>query len=171
MKKGLVHIYTGPGKGKTTAALGLALRAAGAGYSVYIYQFMKGRPCAEVSALKKIKNIKLERCGRGSFIKGRPAEADIGNAKKGLSIAKAAIASGRYDVVILDEINIALRLGLIGIKETIELIRNKPASVELVLTGRGANPRLISQADYVTWFDKVKHPFDRGISARRGIEY
>ena len=111
LKNGLVQIYTGLGKGKTTAALGLALRAAGADLNIYICQFIKGRISSELKALEKIKNITIEQCGRGCFIKGRPTGNDISCAETGLVRARQIMMSGKYDVGILDEVNVALKLG------------------------------------------------------------
>ena len=171
LKKGLVQIYTGNGKGKTTAAFGLALRASGAGFKVYIGQFIKDKAYSEIKALKKIKNIKIEQYGRGCFIKGKPKKIDIGYAQKGLRKAQKNIMSGKYDVVILDEANIALGLGLIQIKDVFNLIKHKPISVELVLTGRYCPPALLKYADLATEMKELKHPYKKGIKARLGIEY
>lgn len=170
LKKGMIQVYTGNGKGKTTAALGLALRASGAGLKVYIHQFIKGKPCSETKVIKNIKNIKLEYCGRGCFVKGNPEAKDIKCAERGLEMVRRAVRSGEYDVVILDEANVALKVGLLKAKEVIDLIKNKPISVELVLTGRGCPPAIIKEADLVTEMREVKHPFSRGIVARCGIE-
>ena len=171
LKKGFVQIYTGNGKGKTTAAFGLALRAAGAGLKVYILQFIKGKPYSELKALKEIKNIKIEQCGRGCFIKKKPEKKDIDYAEKGMDKAKKTIMSKKYDVVILDEANIALYLGLINIKGIFDIIKNKPQNVELVLTGRNCPPALLKYAHLVTDMREVKHPYQKGIKARRGIEH
>jgi cob(I)alamin adenosyltransferase len=171
LENGLVHIYTGAGKGKTTAAFGLALRAAGAGISVSIHQFIKGMPYSENALFRKLKNIRLVQCGRGCFIKGCPAADDIACAAKGLARARKDILSGRYGMVVLDEANIALKLGLIRVKDIIGIIKEKPRHVELVLTGRHCPRSLLKYADLVTEMKKIKHPFDRGVQARKGIEY
>ena len=171
LKKGLVQIYTGNGKGKTTAAFGLALRAAGAGLKVYILQFIKGKAYSEMKVIKKIKNIKIEQCGKGCFIQKKPSKADMEYAQKGLTKAKNKIMSGKYDVIILDEANIALRLGLIETKDIIVIIKQKPRFVELVLTGRHCPRALLKRADLVTEMKEIKHPYRRGIKARRGIEF
>ena len=171
LQNGLVHIYTGTGKGKTTAAFGLALRAAGAGISVCIHQFIKGTPYSEDAIFKKIKNIRLRQCGRGCFIKGRPGPKDIACARKGLKRARNDILSGRYGMVILDEANIALKLRLIKTRDVIEIIKQRPSHVELVLTGRHCPRSLLRYADVVTEMRKIKHPFDKGVPARKGIEY
>lgn len=171
LNNALVHIYTGDGKGKTTAAFGLAIRAAGAGLKVYIYQFVKGSPYSENKIFQKIKNIRIEQCGRGCFIKGRPTVKDMECAQKGFQDACDIIYSGRYDLVILDEANIALDLGLINIEDMEEVIKNRPLSVEMVLTGRHCPDEIFRHADLITEMRKVKHPFDRGIAARKGIEF
>jgi cob(I)alamin adenosyltransferase len=171
LKKGLVQIYTGNGKGKTTAALGLALRAAGAGYKVYIGQFIKSDAYSEIKMLRKIKKIKVEQYGRGCFIKKKPKKIDIDYAQKGLSKARKNIASGKYDVVILDEANVAVSLSLIKIRDVFNLIKHKPISVELVLTGRYSPPALLKYADLVTEMKELKHPYKKGTKARLGIEY
>ncbi|NQU95019.1 MAG: cob(I)yrinic acid a,c-diamide adenosyltransferase [Candidatus Omnitrophica bacterium] len=169
MKKGLVEIYTGNGKGKTTAALGLALRASGAGLKVYIVQFIKGKPYSEIKSLKKIKNIKIEQCGRGCFIK-KPCNKDFECAQNGLISAEKNIMSKKYDLVILDEINVALKLGLVKTVDIINIIKNRPRSVELVLTGRYCPRSLFKYADLLTEMKEIKHPYQKGIKARLGVE-
>ena len=171
MRKGLVQIYTGNGKGKTTAALGLALRASGAGLRVCILQFIKKRSYSEIKALRTVKNVKLEQCGRGCFIRGKPGAQDIECARQGLAKAEKAIRSRRFDVVILDEVNIALKLGLVNTRDIVGLVKRKPVSVELVLTGRGCPPSLFKHAQLVTEMREIKHPYQRGLKARPGIEY
>jgi cob(I)alamin adenosyltransferase len=169
--KRLTQIYTGDGKGKTTAALGLAVRAAGGGLKVYVYQFIKGSPCGEHKILRNIGNIKVEQCGRGCFIRKKPSLRDVKCAAKGFRKIRGIINSGEYDMVILDEINTALKIGLLKAPEVRAAIREKPASVELVLTGRYCPKSLFKDADLVTEMRKIKHPFDKGLLARRGIEY
>lgn len=171
LKKGLVEIYTGNGKGKTTAALGLAIRAKGAGLNTYMVQFIKNKKYSEIKALKDIKNIKIEQCGRGCFIKGKPKKIDLECAQKGLRNLRKRIMSGKYDLVILDEVNVALKVGLLKRKDIIDMIKQKPAQVELVLTGRYCPGDLIKHADLVTEMREIKHPYRKGIKARRGIEY
>ena len=171
LKRGLVQVYTGNGKGKTTAAIGLAIRASGAGLKVYIHQFIKGGPCSEIKTLKNIKNIKVEQCGRGCFIKGNPKAKDVVCAESGLAKVRSIIGSGKYDIVILDEINVALKLGLLQAKEVVDIIKNKPKATELVLTGRGCPASVIKYADLVTQMREIKHPYARGIIARCGIEH
>ncbi len=170
MRKGYVQVYTGNGKGKTTAALGLAFRAAGAGLKVFIAQFIKGERCSEHLALDRFgEAITYRRYGRG-LIRGIPAEEDIAGAREGMREATDAVRSGSYDVVILDEVNVAVFLGLIGVEEVLGLIRGKPASVELVLTGRNAHDAVTEEADLVTEMREIKHYYEKGVKARRGIE-
>lgn len=171
LKKGLVHIYTGDGKGKTTAAFGLALRAAGAGLNVCIYQFIKS-PCRnENKIFGNVGRIKIEQCGRGPFIRKMPAPEDIECASRGFRKACRIINSGLYDLVVLDEVNVALGIGLIKTADILAVIKKKPVFVELVLTGRRCPRSLFRHADVVTEMRKIKHPLDKGVAARRGIEY
>lgn len=174
--KGLIHIYTGDGKGKTTAALGLALRAIGAGKKVAIVQFMKKANYSEHQTIKKYRlPILIESFGIGYYkILGdkKPKSAHQKAAQKALDRAREIIGSKKYDLLILDEINIAVGFGLIDINEVIGLITdNRLLITDLVLTGRRAHPKLKKIADLVTEMKKIKHPFDKGIKARKGIEY
>jgi cob(I)alamin adenosyltransferase len=171
MKKGFVQVYTGDGKGKTTAAVGLSIRAAGAGMKVFIAQFIKSGDYSEIKALKKFSNcIIIIQFGRGRFIKGKPAEEDITAAQKGLNAVKSAVSSGEYDIVILDEGNVAVTCGLLSARDILDIIAMKPESVELVITGRGADPSVIEKADLVTEMKEIKHYYQKGIQARVGIE-
>ncbi len=167
----MIHVYTGNGKGKTTAALGLALRACGAGCLVYIGQFIKGKACSELKSLKKLKNIVVEQYGRGCFLGPEAAIKDILLAKAGLNKAAAAVNSKRYRVVILDEINVAMHLGLLDTKEVLALMLKTPKKTELVLTGRYAPQQVIKAADLVSEIKEVKHYYKKGIKARQGIEH
>jgi len=171
--KGQIQIYTGDGKGKTTAALGLALRAAGRGYRTYFGQFMKARPSGERAAARKLGGlITFAMFGRAGLLKmkGRPDPEDIRLAKRGLNLCRKAMLSGRYDLVVLDEVNVALHFGLLQISDVLALLDEKPAAIELVLTGRRAPVALIRRAGLVTEMKPVKHYFDAGVPARRGIE-
>ncbi len=169
--KGYVQVYMGDGKGKTTAALGLALRAAGAGMNVYFVQFVKGMKSSEIESLKRMSDqITIKRYGNVSFINGTPREEDISAARKGLMEARESMLSGKYQVVILDEANIAAHYNLFSAEELLSLIRLKPDDVELVITGRYADPRIIEAADLVTEMKDIKHYYRNGISARDGIE-
>ena len=171
MKKGFVHVYTGNGKGKTTAMLGLALRAVGAGLKIYIGQFHKNEEYSEVTAIRKyLPNITLEQYGTGALENGALPVSDINAAKKGLIRAREIVLSGEYDVVMLDEINITVRYGLIPAADVVDLICNKPQRLELVLTGRSAAPEVVQAADLVSEIREVKHYFGGGVVARVGIE-
>jgi len=167
----LIQVYTGNGKGKTTAALGLALRAAGAGLKVYIMQFAKGRRYSEMLSLKKIKNVRLEQCGRSCFITRTVTKKDLESARAGLKKAREAIARRIYDMVILDEINIALKLKILKLSDVTAILKEAPESVELVLTGRYAHPQIIRLSDLTSEIKEVKHYFRRNIPARKGIEF
>lgn len=172
MKTGLLQVYTGDGKGKTTAALGLALRAAGAGLRVFIAQFIKRGDYSEIRALQKyLPQIVCRQYGLGRFIQGPPAEADIRAAAVGLAELEQALCGGAYDIVIADEANCAVAAGLFGVEQLLHLADIRPSGVELVITGRGAHPRLLERADLVTEMRAVKHPYDHGVSARAGVEF
>jgi cob(I)alamin adenosyltransferase len=172
MEKGFVHVYTGNGKGKTTSALGLALRAVGAGKKVYLGQFMKSGKYHEIKAIgQHLPMITVEQYGNGCLICDRTPQADdYAAAGTGLTKAKAALLKGGYDIVILDEINVAAHLGLIREQDTLDLIDAKPPSVELILTGRYATLAVINKADLVTEMTEVKHYYAAGVLARDGIE-
>ncbi|MGP8154135.1 MAG: cob(I)yrinic acid a,c-diamide adenosyltransferase [Smithella sp.] len=171
--RGLVMVITGNGKGKTTAAFGQALRAIGQGYNVFILQFMKGRKYGELIAAEKyLPNLTIRLFGLDSFVmRDNPAAIDIELAQKGLDAARKAIISGKYDMVILDEINVALDFKLIMLKEVIELIKNKPPALDLILTGRYAPEEIIKLADTVSEVKEIKHHYTAGIKDRVGIEY
>lgn len=173
MARGLIHVYTGTGKGKTTASLGLALRAVGHGWKVFMVQFMKGKGSyGEMSIANTLPGFTLIQAGLPTWVKrGNPSEEDLKAAKEGFDLAKKALTSGEYPLVILDEINVALDHGLFTVEEVVELIKSKAESTEMVLTGRYANEKIIELADYVSEIKQVKHPFQKGISAREGIEY
>jgi cob(I)alamin adenosyltransferase len=167
----LIQVYTGNGKGKTTAALGLALRASGAGLKIWICQFIKGRDYCELKALRKIKNIKLAQFGRNCFIKDKPSAQDIILAQKGLAQVKSALKKRLYDLIILDEINIALKLKLLDLKDVVAMIKGAPKNLEIVLTGRHAPKEIIEIADLTSEIKEIKHYFQRGLKARKGIEF
>ncbi|NLU10920.1 MAG: cob(I)yrinic acid a,c-diamide adenosyltransferase [Tepidanaerobacter acetatoxydans] len=173
-KKGLVLVYTGDGKGKTTASLGLALRAVGHGEKVYIIQFMKGdEKYGEVKAIKRyLPNIELVQKGLDTFvIKGNPSLQDLSLAKEGLNLAKNIISSGKYDLVILDEINVAVDYGLLSEQEVLNLIELKPEHTTIVLTGRYASDKILEKADMISEVREIKHHYKQGIAAQPGIEY
>ena len=167
---GYIQVYTGDGKGKTTAALGLALRAAGAGLRVCIIQFMKGAESSEIASLRELSDmITLRRYGRAGFVECALDE-DIRLAYEGLMEAERAVASGDYDMVILDEANVAAYFGLFSVSDLLRLMDKKPEHIELVITGRKADPQVIERADIVTEMCEIKHYYHRGVSARKGIE-
>ena len=169
--KGYVQVYTGDGKGKTTAALGLSLRAAGAGLRVFICQFMKSGEYSEIKALRCFSDlITVEQFGTGRFIKNKPSPEEVAAGQDGLARLKEAVAGGNFDVVIAEEANVAVLCGLFLVSELIHIIDTKPESVELVITGRGAAPEVIERADLVTEMQAVKHYYENGVQARTGIE-
>ncbi len=169
--KGYVQVYTGNGKGKTTAAIGLAMRAVGAGLKVFIGQFVKGMYYSELKSLSKLSpQLVVKQFGRETFVHNKPSEEDVRSARKGYEEVKALIKGGEYDLVILDEANIAIYFNLLTVDDLLSLIEEKPESVELVFTGRNADPRLIEKADLVTEMKDIKHYFEDGVRARKGIE-
>jgi cob(I)alamin adenosyltransferase len=169
-QKGYIHIYTGDGKGKTTAAIGLACRALGAGWEVLFAQFLKKGRFSEIKALERFDRIKILQFGSGKFVKGKPSTEDIENALAGLKQVAGLARSGKYHLVILDEINVALQFGLLEEEAVLSLIDSAPPETELVLTGRNAPESLVRRADLVTECRKVKHYYDNGVMARTGIE-
>lgn len=171
MKKGYVQVYTGNGKGKTTAAFGLAIRAAGAGLRVFIGQFAKGQDYSELHSFARFADqITICQYGRKCFIYEQPESNDIYLAKDGLSEIRKAVVSGDYKLVILDEANIAVYFGLFSADDLIEIIDIKPKDVELVITGRYANSQILARADLVTEMREIKHYYQQGVMARVGIE-
>lgn len=170
MDKGYIHIYTGNGKGKTTAAFGLALRAVCAGKKVFIGQFVKGMKYSETKVEEILQNIEIQQFGRSCFIDREPTQEDIQLAKDGLKKGEEVLSSGEYDVVILDEINIALYFRLFTVDEVMEVLNKKKPNVEVILTGRYAPKELIEIADLVTEMKEIKHYYQKGVKARKGIE-
>jgi cob(I)alamin adenosyltransferase len=169
-ERGYVQVYTGDGKGKTTAAFGLALRAAGAGLRVFLAQFVKGMEYSELRALERFDEIEVRRYGRDCFIQREPEAADIEAARAGLAEARTEMASGNWDLVILDEANIATHFELFSVEDLLEAIAQKPEGVELVITGRRADARVIEAADLVTEMREIKHYYEQGVPCRKGIE-
>jgi cob(I)alamin adenosyltransferase len=169
--KGYTQVYTGDGKGKTTAAMGLALRAAGAGLKVYIAQFVKSERYGEIDAFERFSDLITCRLyGSGCWLEGKPNDEDIQLARSGLDEVRQIITAGKHDVVILDEANIATFFGLLSVNDLIGLIDLKPAGVELIFTGRKADPRLVDRADLVSEMREIKHYYQKGVLARKGIE-
>lgn len=168
--KGYIQVYTGNGKGKTTAAIGLAIRAAGAEKKVFIAQFVKGMHYSELNTLSKIPNITIKQFGRGCFIRSKPEKEDTEAAKLGLSECAKLLKSNEFDLVILDEANIALYYNLFSFEELKKIIEEKAEHIELVITGRYARQELIELADLVTEMKEIKHYYANGVEARTGIE-
>lgn len=171
MRKGYIQVYTGNGKGKTTAALGLALRAAGAGHKVFFAQFIKEKQCSEHKALERFSDlITLKQYGKGFILKRTPGNSDISAARKGLEELGAVITSGEYDLVVLDEANVAVHHGLVPVEDILNLMETKHKKTELVITGRYADERVMDRADLVTEMKALKHYVFKGVRARVGIE-
>jgi cob(I)alamin adenosyltransferase len=172
-EKGLILVYTGNGKGKTTAALGQAMRAIGHGKKVIMIQFMKGKKYGEVLCAEKyLPDLTFCQCGLDSFVmKGKPAPVDIELAEQGLDLARKAIASGDYQMIILDEINVALDFKLVPIEGVLEILKNKPEKLDIVVTGRYAPAEIIELADMVSEIREIKHHYAKGVKERVGIEY
>jgi cob(I)alamin adenosyltransferase len=172
-RRGIVQVYTGNGKGKTTAAFGQALRAVGQGFKVCIIQFMKGRKYGEYLAAERyLPDLTVHLAGLDSFVmRDNPAPLDVELANKGLELARSAISSGEYNMIILDEINVALDFKLMPLSSVIEIIQSKPPAIDLVLTGRYAPPEIIAIADTVSEVQEIKHHYNAGIKERAGIEY
>jgi len=172
LKKGFIHVYTGNGKGKTTAAIGLGIRATGEGLKVIMIQFMKGRRYSELDTLQHLKNFTVVQFGRDEFVsREKPEQVDVDLARKGFAYAREIIQKGGYDLLILDEINVAVDFHLIALKDVIELLENKPETMELVLTGRYACPEIIKHADIVSEILEIKHPYQKGVQSRKGIDW
>lgn len=173
MKKGYIQVYTGDGKGKTTAALGLALRAAGAGLRVFIAQFIKKQRCSEHRIIEeRLKDlITVKQYGEGLILRRKSTQSDVKAAQKGLAEIRKVMDSGQYDIVVLDEVNVAVRYHLIDLADLLDIMEKKPEAIELVITGRYAEEQVIEKADLVTEMKAIKHYREKGTKARRGIEW
>lgn len=170
LEKGYIHVYTGNGKGKTTAALGLSLRAVCAGKKVFFGQFIKGMEYSELHAENILHNFKMEQFGRNCFIYNQPQEEDIRKAEEGLNKIEEILTSGDYDIVVLDELNIALYYKLFSVDRVIEILKNRKPNIEVIITGRYAPEKIIELADLVTEMKEIKHYYKDGVEARIGIE-
>lgn len=173
-RRGCLQVYTGNGKGKTTASLGLAVRAIGHGHKVFMLMFMKGsKNYGELSTAQKcLANLTIEQYGLESFVsKDNPSPGDFEEAQRAIKRAAEVVAGGLYQLVILDEINVALDYNLVQLDQVMDLIENRPPHVELVFTGRYAHEKILEKADLVTEVTLVKHPFYQGVEAREGVEY
>ena len=172
-EKGLIHVYTGNGKGKTTASMGIALRAAGQGLKVLIIQFMKAQSSGEIKALNAINlPITVRQFGRKVFFNSKTRDPiDIQRAQKGLECFKSALIEGKYDLIVLDEINVVMAMGSLKVEDVIRAIQTRPPALHLVLTGRNAPDEIVNLADLVTEMKEVKHCYNQGIAAQKGLEY
>lgn len=168
--KGYIHIYTGNGKGKTTCALGLSLRAICAGKRVFFGQFVKGMKYSELEAVRYLPGFQIKQYGRDCFIFNNPSEEDIRIAKEGLKDIAHILKEGHYDIVVMDELNIALYYKLFSIEEVIRILDSRKENVEVIITGRYAPSELIEKADLVTEMKEIKHYYSKGVEARKGIE-
>ena len=171
-KKGLIIVYTGNGKGKTTAALGVALRASGYGMKVIMLQFFKGKwKYGELRSAPKLETFEIRPMGHGFTWESKDIEVDKRMVREAWQAARTEILSGKYDLVILDEINYALSYGFIPVEDVVDFLKKKPEMLHVILTGRNAKPEVIEIADMVTEMREIKHPFRKGIVAQKGIEF
>jgi cob(I)yrinic acid a,c-diamide adenosyltransferase len=168
--KGYIQIYTGNGKGKTTCALGLSLRAICNGYSVFFGQFLKGQDYSELKAVESLQNFTIRQYGTANFVFNNPSEKDIQMAKEGLSDIKREMLTNNYDIIVMDEVNIAIHKNLITVDDVIDILKLRPENTEMILTGRYAHEKLIEIADLVTEMKEIKHYYTQGVMSRAGIE-
>jgi len=171
MRQSFVHVYTGNGKGKTTAALGLSVRAALSGKKVFFAQFVKGMEYSELNINQYIKNIEIRQFGRECFIYKNPAEEDIRAANEGMDVCEKILKGFEYDLVVLDELNIALYYKLIPLERVVKAVKERTPSVEVAITGRCAPEEIIEIADLVTEMKEIKHYYNQGVQARKGVEF
>lgn len=169
-KKGLVIVNTGPGKGKTTAAFGAALRAAGSGLEVLIVQFIKNRDSGEIASMDRVTGVTVKQFGGGMLIGRQPNAVDVNLAETGLRECRDAMTNG-CDLIVLDEIHLALKYGLLSLEEVVNVIRNRPPHVHLILTGRDCPEEIMELADTVTYMDARKHHLQSGVTSQAGVEY
>jgi len=170
LEKGYIQVYTGNGKGKTTAALGITLRAICAGNKVFFGQFMKGQHYSELNAPEILSGLDMEQFGGVCFVKGNPTEKDFEDARKGLDKMRDILRSEKYDIVVFDEINTALFFKLLTVEEVLEALDLKSEKTEVILTGRYAPQEIIDRADLVTEMKEIKHYYNDGVNSRVGIE-
>ncbi len=171
-ERGLIMVYTGNGKGKTTAAVGQAVRALGHGYRVYMIHFMKGRDYGEFLSLKNLPGVTIVKAGRDEFVKkDNPDPIDVKFAREGFDYVREALHTNKYDILVLDEINVAMDFGLIPVSEVVDLLKSKPSKVDIILTGRNAPEEICDIADLVSEVKEVKHHYKTGTKSRKGIEY
>lgn len=170
LEKGYIQVYTGNGKGKTSASIGVSLRMLCNGGKVFMGEFMKGQGSSEMKAMDKFPNYKVEQFGLPKFVMNEASEEDIANAKKGFERMKEILLSGEYDLVIFDEINSTLYYKMLDVDEVIDLLKQKPEKTEVILTGRNAHEKIIEFADLVTEMREIKHYYQKGVMARKGIE-
>lgn len=170
LEKGYIQVYTGNGKGKTTAALGITLRTICAGNKVFFGQFMKGQDYSELKACQLLPGLKMEQFGGVCFVNGKPTEKDIADAQKGLQRMKEVLSSGEYDIVVFDEINTSLFFHLVSVEEVLKVLDLKPERTEVILTGRYAPQEIMDRADLVTEMKEIKHYYNAGVDSRVGIE-
>lgn len=170
MERGYIQVYTGNGKGKTTAALGISLRCLCAGNKVFFGQFMKGQEYSELKAPSFFEQLTMEQFGTPNFVKGQPSEEDVKKAKKGLERMREILVSGEYDMVVFDEINTTLFFHMLEVDEVLSVLEQKPEKTEVILTGRYAPQEIIERADLVTEMTEIKHYYTAGVGSRIGIE-
>lgn len=170
LEKGYIQVYTGNGKGKTTAALGITLRTICAGNKAFFGQFMKGQDYSEKKAVQFLPGLTMEQFGGSCFVNGKPTEKDISDAKAGLARMKEILSSGDYDLVVFDEINTSLFFQLVSVEEVMAILDLKPEKTEVILTGRYAPQEIMDRADLVTEMREIKHYYNAGVDARAGIE-
>lgn len=168
--KGYIQIYTGNGKGKTTCALGLSIRAICNGYNVFFGQFLKGQDYSELKAVELLPNFTIRQYGSSHFVFNNPSKEDINLAKEGLVDIKNEMLNGKYDIVVMDEVNIAIHKNLISVDDVIDILKLRPENTEIILTGRYAHQKLIEIADLVTEMKEIKHYYTQGVMSRDGIE-
>lgn len=170
LDKGYVQVYTGNGKGKTTASIGVSLRMLCHGGKVFMGEFMKGQGSGEMKAMDKFPNYTVEQFGLPKFVTGKASEEDVANAQKGFDRMKTVLLSGEYDLVVFDEINSTIFYEMLDPDEVIELLKQKPKKTEVILTGRNAHEKIVDFADLVTEMREIKHYYQQGVMARTGIE-